>query len=236
MKKILLITALFFIVFTLSACEEVCVGPECIITAVDDDDDNGTNTDDCEVCEVCEDCEECPVIDGTIVENAIQFTHISGHGDETEKNAFILLEWELRDYVRYQVTYLSCTCRNADVNYWQVAFVEINFYTNDLRTISFSEDSGGHYVGGMWGDSDPTPEGKSLTNFEDEFIPWLIGKDLTDLDGISVFTNDDYYGVQNTTNIAEQDLIDGYAGSSVSTNNMIRVMKALLEYHEEEYS
>ena len=85
----------------------------------------------------------------------------------------------------------------------------------------------------MWGDSSPTPAGKSLENFEDEFIPWLVGKTLDDLDGISVFTNDDYYGTQNTTTIDEQDLIDGYAGSSVSTNNMIRVMKALLEYHEE---
>ena len=47
--------------------------------------------------------------------------------------------------------------------------------------------------------------------------------------------NFDYHGILNTTAIAEQDLIDGYAGSSVSTNNMIRVMKSLLEYHVEKY-
>ena len=87
----------------------------------------------------------------------------------------------------------------------------------------------------MWGDSSPTPAGKTLENFEAEFIPWLIGKSLEDLGGISVFTNAQYFDILNTTTIAEQDLIDGYAGSSVSTNNMIRVMKVLLEYHEENY-
>ncbi len=241
MKKILLVMALFLFVFTLTACEDVCIGAECILTEEEVNEDPPCVGDDCEVpdpnddCEdiVCEECPEPVEIDGTVVQNAIQYKHINGHGDVTDKNAFILLEWPLRDYVRYQIAYLSCTCRNPDVNYWQLAYVEINLYTNDIRVISFNEDSTHHYTAGMWGDSSPTPAGKTLENFEDEFIPWLIGKSLTDLEGISVFKNDEYYGIQNTTNIDEQDLIDGYAGSSVSTNNMIRVMKSLLEYHEE---
>jgi len=241
MKKLLLISALFLFVFTLTACQDVCVGAECILTAEEVNEEPDCVGDECEVIvpdpEECEDtvCEDCPdpvEIDGTVVQNAIPYEHINGHGDVTDKNAFILLEWPLRDYIRYQITYLSCTCRNPDVNYWNLAFVEINLYTNDIRTISFEEDSTGHYIAGMWGDSSPTPAGKTLENFQDEFIPWLIGKTLEDFDGISVFTNDAYYGVQNTTTISEQDLIDGYAGSSVSTNNMIRVMKELLEYHE----
>ncbi len=235
MKKILLMTMLFFLVLTLSACEDMCIGPECYITA-EDIDDNGDNSDDCEVCEECEECEECPEINGIVVSNALPFVHLNGHGTESDKNAFILLEWKLRDYVRYQVTYISCTCRNADVNYWQVAYVEINLSTNDIRTLSFNEDSGGHYTAGMWGDSSPIPEtGKTLADFENDFIPWLVGKTYVDLEGIVAFTNDDYYGLQNTTVIAEQDLIDDFAGSSVSTNSMIRVMKALLVYHEEKY-
>ena len=233
MKKILLMTLLFFFVLTLSACEDMCIGPECIVTAADDNGDD-PNPDECEDCEICEVCEECPVIDGIVVDNALPFTHLNGHGVESDKNAFILLEWKLRDYVRYQVTYLSCTCRAADVNYWQVAFVEINLSTNDIRTLSFDLDSGQHYTAGTWGDSSPIPEtGKTYADFEAEFIPWLVGKTSADLDGIVAFTNEPYYGLENTVTIDEQDLIDGYAGSSVSTNNMIRVMKALLEYHEE---
>lgn len=169
---------------------------------------------------------------------AIPFTHVNGHGTEVERTSYLLFEYELAEYVKYQITYLSCTCRDAAVNYWQVAYVEVNLYTNDIRTISFGIDGEeGHYTAGMWGDSSPTPGGKTTQDFVDDFIPWLVGKSLTDLEGISVFSNDAYYEIPaNTTAIAEQDLIDDFAGSSVSTNNMIRVMKELLRYHEENYN
>jgi hypothetical protein len=209
MKKIVLLAVTLFAVFALSACEDVCVGTECVTGETE-----GTSE----------------------VDNVLTFTHINGEGHEEEYNAFVLYEWEGRDYVKYQITYLSCTCRDAIVNYWQVAFVEINKYSNDIKFISFDRDNEDHYTAGMWGDSSPTPTGKTLDDFKTEFIPWLTGKSLDDLEGISVFTNDDYHGVQNTTNIAEQDLIDGYAGSSVSTNNMIRVFKELLTYHADKYS
>ncbi len=218
MKKILLMTTLFILVFTLTACDDMCVGAECYITAGEGDPDNGVD----------------PGDGPNPYDNALVFSHVSGHGDELDMNAYILLEHEFFEYVRYQVTYLSCTCRAAEVNYWQVAFIEINIETNDIRTISFNSD-GGHYIAGMWGDSSPTPAGKTLEDFETDFIPWLVGMSLADLDGISVFTNDQYFDIKNTTNIDEQDMIDSYTNSSVSTNNMIRIAKALLEYHEENY-
>ncbi len=86
------------------------------------------------------------------------------------------------------------------------------------------------------GDSDPIPSGNELTtqDFEEGFIPWLEGKTLSDLDGIEVFTNAEYAGgIKNTKPIEEQDMIDLYAGASVTTNNMIRVMKILLEYQKQ---
>ncbi len=210
MKKLSLLLLTLVFVVTLSACGELCVGPECVTGETN----NG----------------------GVVADNAMPFTHLNGHGDETTKNAYILFEYKLRDYVKYQVTYLSCTCRNADVNYWQVAYVEIDLNTNELLTISFGHDGeDGHYTAGMWGDSDPTPTGKTLDDFETEFIPWLIGKTLEDLEGIQVFKNSDYHGISNTVTIDDQDLIDDYTGSSVSTNNMIRVMKELLAYHEANY-
>jgi hypothetical protein len=223
MKKLVLILVSALFVLTLSACDDLCVGPECITGEVDDnpddnDNDGGDNG-------------------GTAVDNVLPFTHINGHGEETEKNAFILYEFEVRDYVKYQVTYISCTCRDAVYNYWQVAFIEVNKYTNDVLYISFDLDGDdGHYTPGTWGDSSPTPAGKTYEDFATDFFPWLEGKSLADLEGISVFTNDDYHGVQNTANIAEQDLIDDFAGSSVSTNNLIRIIKELLEYHEAKYN
>lgn len=228
MKKLVLLIAALVLTLALSGCSDLCVGTDCITGG----ETPGT--------EDPADCTEDPDGSGGEPSNAIPYDHINGHGIVVEDfNGYLLFEYEMRDYVKYQVTYLSCTCRNPDINYWQVMYIEINKSSNTVRNISFGavfDVSTGHdYTPGMWGDSSPTPNGKYLEDFETDFIPWLLDKSLTDLDGISVFTNDDYHGIQNTANIAETDLIDSFAGSSVSTNNMIRITKSMLEYHEENY-
>lgn len=171
--------------------------------------------------------------------NILKFDHLNGHGDVVERDAYLLFEYEMRDYVKYQIAYVACTCRAPEVNYWKVAYVEISKKDNSIKTISFRQDGTGHYTAGFWGDSNPVPSGNmpTLEDFEEKFIPWLIGKNFTDLEGIEVFTNDVYTGgeIKNETTIAETDLIDFFAGASVTTNNMIRVMKVLLEYHEQHY-
>jgi uncharacterized lipoprotein NlpE involved in copper resistance len=171
-------------------------------------------------------------------DNILRFDHLNGHGDVVTRDAYILFEYEMRDYVKYQLAYVACTCRAPEVNYWKVAYVEINKSSNDIKRISFDQDGTGHYLAGFWGDSDPIPNPTNAT-YEDmkgDFIPWLVGKDSDDLEGIEVFTNEEYVGgIQNTKTIEEQDLIDYYSGASVTTNNMIRVMKVLLAYHEENY-
>jgi len=212
MKKLVLLVVTAFSVFALSSCEDVCVGAECITG------ETGNSS--------------TPDI-------AIPYTHINGEGAETDKLAYILFESEVRDYVKYQVAYLSCTCRESVVNYMQVAYFEIDKTTNTIRTISFTTDGvDGHYTPGTWGDSsgDANQNNVTFEMFQDDFFPWLIGKSLEDLNGISVFTNDNYKGViQNDTTIAETDLIDEFAGSSVSSNNLIRVIKEILEYHQTHY-
>lgn len=172
--------------------------------------------------------------------NVLTFAHLNGHGDVVDRKAYILFEYEMRDYVKYQIAYVACTCRAPEVNYWKVAYVEVTKGTNTLREISFTSDGdGGHYTAGFWGDSDPVPSGNFPTfeDYDTKFIPWLVGKSLKELSGIEVFTNDYYTGgkIKNTTPIAETDLIDFFAGASVTTNNMIRVMKVLLEYHGQNY-
>ena len=170
--------------------------------------------------------------------NILTFDHLNGHGDVVTRDAYILFEYEMRDYVKYQIAYVACTCRAPEVNYWKVAYVELSKIDFSIKSISFDEDGTGHYTAGFWGDSSPIPSGNELTleDFETQFIPWLEDKTLSDLEGIEVFTNDEYAGgIQNTKDIEEEDLIDLFAGASVSTNNMIRVMKVLLAYHETNY-
>ena len=231
MKKLVLLMAMFALVLTLSACSDLCIGAECII----DVEDNADPIDPVDPVE----CPEPEEIEGTVIDNAIFYNHIDGYGiEDVDHISFILFEEEMRDFVKYQVTYLSCTCRAADENFWQVAYFEINKYTNDISTLTFGfddPDSNHPYTAGMWGDSSPTPTGKTTADFTSEFIPWLIGQSTATLDGISVFVNGDYHGIENTKTIPEQDLIDDYASSSVSTNNMIRIAKSLLEYHDSKY-
>lgn len=169
----------------------------------------------------------------------LQFPHLDGYGNEVMRDMPILFEYEMRDYVKYQVAFVSCTCRAPRVNYWSVIYYDISKETGEVLFMSFSNDGTGDYTAGMWGDSDPIPgTGKTYQDFRDTFIPWLIGKNSSDLEGINIFYDtapSQYSAHANTTPIDEPDLIDAYAGSSVSTNNFIRVTKTLLEYHDEKY-
>lgn len=194
------------------------------ITACDDNGDNGDNG---------------RPGDATI--EVLQFPHLDGYGSVVYRDMPILFEYEMRDYVKYQVAFVSCTCRAPRVNYWSVAYYEIDKADGSIRTMTFSSDGeDGSYTAGMWGDSDPIPDtGKTYEgHFKQDFMPWLIGMNSSDLEGISIFYNDapsQYSDVANTTHIDEEDMIDAYVGSSVTTNNLIRVSKTLLDYHDENY-
>lgn len=117
--------------------------------------------------------------------------------------------------------------------------MDIDKATGELLYMSFDKDSSGHYEAGVWGDSNPIPEtGITLEDFESDFIPWLVGKTYDDLDGINIFYDEApevYEEFENSKEINEPEMINAYAGSSVSTNNLIRVTKTLLEYHQEKY-
>jgi hypothetical protein len=247
MKKISLFVMLFLLVITLSACSDLCVGTSCITGDTDTEPDPiDPVVVDCTVTPEHEDCIIEPT--GPVYENILTYPHINGHGTvNEEQNAYVLFEEEMLGYVKYQVTYLSCTCRNSDVNYWQVMYIEISTTDNSVRRISFDMDKeeGSHpYTAGMWGDSSPTPgpsgdysDGKLYEDFVNDYIPWLVGQTPESLEGITLFSNEAYHDVpQNTQTIDDQDLIDSFAGSSVSTNNMIRIVHAMFEYHIKNYS
>ena len=172
MKKALIFIALFTILGTLTACDSLCVGSECV--------EGGGSVD----------------IDTTIID----YMHINGEGTEVEREGVLLFEFETAEYVKYQFSYLSCTCRAPNVNYWQVMYVEINKADGSVRQLSFDVvdaiDKTHVYNAGLWGDSSPTPgpsmdytDGKYFKDFVDDYVPWLVGKTADDLDGISVFKN-----------------------------------------------
>lgn len=166
----------------------------------------------------------------------IPFSHINGPRDEHEFYAFVNFKYVARNYIKYQITYLSCTCRSAAVNYWMTAYVELtlpeskNIKDSKIRTLSFDYDAEEDYLAGYWGDSNPTPAGATYEDFKAEYIPFFINKDFDYISTLS--TTDDISAEDYTEGEGRDNLsIDFFTGSSVSTNNIIRMLNALYAYH-----
>lgn len=166
----------------------------------------------------------------------IPINHINGPRDEHDFYAFVNFKYKARNYIKYQITYLSCTCRSADVNYWMTAYVELtlpdsgNIEDSKIRTLSFDYDAEGHYLAGFWGDSNPTPAGNTYEEFKEQYIPFFVGKDYAYIKTLDVVDDIDpalYAEGEGRENLT----MDTFTGSSVSTNNIIRMLNALYEYH-----
>ena len=161
----------------------------------------------------------------------IPYTHINGPRHERIFYALVNFQYDMDTYVKYQVTYVSCTCRDANVNYWSTAYVELTKPTKAqntrLRKLSYDLDGTGHYTAGFWGDSNPIPNTNQTTyqDIKDNFIPLLINKTKTEIDALS--TVDDML----SGGIMDQSTFDAFTGASVSTNNILRILHALFDYH-----
>ena len=156
----------------------------------------------------------------------IPINHVDGPRNETNFYAFVNFKYKARNYIKYQITYLSCTCRSADVNYWQTAYVELtlpdshNIDDAEVRYLSFDLDSAGHYLGGFWGDSNPTPAGATYEQYKEEYIPFFIDKPYSYISTLSVMEDiaaEDYSAGEGREGLT----LDTFSGSSVSTNNII---------------
>lgn len=166
----------------------------------------------------------------------IPINHVNGPREETNFYAFVNFKYKARNYIKYQITYLSCTCRSADVNYWMTAYVELSLPESKnpedavVRTLSFDRDANDHYTAGFWGDSDPTPAGFTYEQFKEQYIPYFIDKDAKYLATLSVMEDidaADYSAGEGRSELT----IDALSGSSVSANNIIRMLNALMKYH-----
>ena len=166
----------------------------------------------------------------------IPIAHINGPREEHDFYAFVNFKYKARNFIKYQVTYLSCTCRSAEVNYWSTAYVELTLPKSgnpedaEIKYLSFDKDAEGHYLAGFWGDSNPTPAGATYEDFKREYIPFFVGKNYKYLKTLS--TTDDIAPEDYSAGAGRSAYkVDSFTGSSVSTNNMIRMLNALFEYH-----
>lgn len=166
----------------------------------------------------------------------VPINHIDGPREENTFYAFVNFKYKARNFIKYQISYVSCTCRSADVNIWQTAYVELSLPESgkiddaEIKFLSFDEDSTGKYTGGFWGDSNPTPAGHTYEDFKEQYIPFFQGKSLGYVYNLS--TMDDIDAKDYATGEGREDLkVDFFSSSSVSTNNIIRMIHAIGRYH-----
>lgn len=158
---------------------------------------------------------------GIVVENAFYYTHVNGHREETEMVAYVLFEYEQLRSVKYQVAYIACTCRGPEVNYYSVAYVELDKADGSVSFLSYDTDSTDHYTAGMYGDSTFTYEGVPVQDlfatFRDES---LVGAGQAEINAMEPMHGE----------------VDGYTGATVTPNNAVRMLQGLFRYHNERYS
>ena len=157
----------------------------------------------------------------------IPFNHIDGPKEEDLFYAFVPFKYVARNYVKYQITFIACTCRPADLNVWSTAYVELTLPSSgkiddaEVKFLSYDSDSTGHYLGGFWGDSNPSPIAPKATfeKFKAEMFPYFIGKKYSELKGYNEVSDFKDFNV------------DAWTGATVSSNNNLRAIQALFAYH-----
>jgi hypothetical protein len=159
---------------------------------------------------------------GINVENAFMYRHVDGHKEERDFPAFVMFEYEQLETVKYQVGFIACTCRGPEVNYWSVAYVEINKADNTIANYSFDEDTGGHYTAGLYGDSVTSWDGTPVQElFYEQFIPeYIMGASAEEIQAYEPMHGE----------------VDTYTGATVTPNNSMQMLKGLMDYHAANYS
>jgi len=166
----------------------------------------------------------------------IPINHVDGPLEEDLFYAFVTFKYVARNYIKYQVSFISCTCRSADVNYWSTAFVELTMPSSGLlddavvRTLSFDLDGTGNYLAGFWGDSNPIPSGQTYELIKTEYIPYYVGKTYAQIKGIDTIADIDLADYQAGEG-RDAYVLDTYTGATVSTNNILRMLHAIFQYH-----
>lgn len=153
------------------------------------------------------------------------YTHYASGGTAEPYQAVILFEQSVSTFTSYQVGFVSCTCRDAMVNYYSVCYVELlngkpTADESSIRALSFSDNKG------LWGDSNPNYYQPDYTQeyMDENFVQRLVRATKADFDAW------EGYGDQ----IDSVD-VDAVSGATVSTSNITSMLKGLMAYHAEKY-
>lgn len=159
----------------------------------------------------------------------LPYPHFASGGVKQDLYAAILFENSNSTFTRYQVAFTSCTCRDAASNYRSVMYVEMlntaaSAEEAKLRWVCFTDNEG--YNVGVWGDSNPIHGQPTYTAeyMDENFVAPLVGLTKADFDAWGG------YGTQ-----VDGIDVDAVTGATVSTSNIMSVLRALFAYHAEKY-
>lgn len=154
-----------------------------------------------------------------------EYTHYASGGTEETYKAVILFEQSCSTFTSYQVSFLSCTCRDPMVNYYSVCYVELLNTKSSadlaaIRTITFGNNQG------LWGDSNPNYYIPEYTEeyYDEHLVQPLVGATKAEFDSWQG------YGTQ-----LDRIDADAVSGATVSSSNITSMLKGLFEYHAEHY-
>jgi major membrane immunogen (membrane-anchored lipoprotein) len=108
----------------------------------------------------------------------LPYEHIDGFGTRTDSPGWIAWEFEAQGYVKYQITYTSCTCRQESINVKSLLYVEITKQgpASRIKRLMFN----------YWGDSPVTPAGNTREQIEENYMKKLAGLNKSNLDSVDV--------------------------------------------------
>lgn len=164
------------------------------------------------------------------MDNYLPFRHYAGSGEREDYMAIITFEYKMDNYTKYQLTYLSCTCRAASEDVQQMLYVELN---NNAPSAEEATIRNIHYD--FWGDPDPIPEnGITSQQYDAEFLSFLQYKSKAEIDAMThLRTIPDPPAVERSGESVP--FVDAYTGATVSVNNTLFVLQALFAYHADKY-
>jgi len=166
--------------------------------------------------------------------NKIEYTHYVRGGGSEKLKATILWEYANDTYTKYQVAYTSYVCTDPSVNYINVIYIElINRGTKEasiIRDISFStlEETYNTYNVGLWGDDKVSLGKEFYSGIENSLLAKLR------LSSYATISNLASKGFRNYTHIEGIDN-DAISGGTISASNVVSIVKAIFDYHIENY-
>ncbi len=167
-------------------------------------------------------------------ERIIEYKHYSNAGGETQE-ARILWEFANDTYTKYQIAYTSYVCSDVSVNYVNVIYLEItNKGTKDdavIRNISFSTmttPKGEEFNVGLWGDYKVAYGKEFYQGIENELLPKIKYAKYSTIKSIYDKGDEGYLDFEGING-------DALTGGTVSSNNIVSIVKAAFDYHIEHY-